>query len=87
MQTIFLKLQSVKATADFVNDSFREFREYIEVCDLPIDIQETASEVILKILLELEKRFQNIETGHLVAHQIFRKDVYKSRSDLQLGFF
>ena len=90
VQTIFLKLQSVRATADFVNDSFREFREYIEgieVCDLPIDIQETASEVILKILLELEKRFQNIETGHLVAHQIFRKDFYKSRSDLQLGFF
>ena len=88
VQLIFLNLQSVRATADLVNNSFTEFREYIEgieVSDLPFDIQETAREVIQKILVELEKRFQDIETGHLVAHQIFRKDFYKSRSDIQLG--
>ena len=83
-------MQSVRATADLVNNSFTEFREYIEgiaVSDLPFDIQETAREVIQKILVELEKRFMDIETGHLVAHQIFRKDFYKSRSDIQLGVF
>ena len=74
-----MNFQSVRATADLVNNSFTEFREYIEgieVSDLPFDIQETAREVIQKILVELEKRFQDIETGHLVAHQIVRKYFY-----------
>ena len=85
-----MNLQSVRATTDLVNNSFKEVIEYIEgieVSDLPFDIQETAREVIQKILVELKKRFQDIETGHLVAHKIFRKDFYKSRSDIQLGVF
>ena len=73
-----------------MNNSFREFRNYIEdikVCEIPFEIQETASEVISKILVELEKRFENVETGHLVAHQIFRKEFYKSCSELKLNEF
>ena len=58
-----------------MSNSFREFREYIEdikVSEISFEIQETVSEVISKILVELEKRFENVETGHLLAHQIFR---------------
>ena len=68
---VFSKLQSVKATANSVNNSFREFREYVEdikVSDLHEDIRETASEVKHKILIELEKRFFDVDTGHLVAY-------------------
>ena len=75
VELIFLKLQSVKSTASSVNNSFREFMEYIEdikVNEIPFEIQETASEVFSKILVEFEKRFENVETGHLLAHQIFR---------------
>ena len=76
---VFSKLQSVKATANSVNNSFREFREYVEdinVSDLHEDIRETASEVKHKILIELEKRFFDVDTGHLVAYEVFRKDFY-----------
>ena len=75
----FSKLQSVKATANSVNNSFREFREYVEdikVSYLHEDIRETASEVKHKILIELEKRFFDVDTGHLVAYEVFRKDFY-----------
>ena len=64
VEFIFLKLQSARSTASSVNNSFREFREYIEdikVTEIPFEIQETASEVISKILVELEKRFENVE--------------------------
>ena len=47
----FLNLQRVRSTAYLGNDSFTEFRDYIEgieVSGLPFDIQETASEVIQK---------------------------------------
>ena len=76
---MFSKLQSVKATANSVNNSFREFREYVEdikVSYLHEDIRETASEVKHKILIELEKRFFNVDTGHLVAYEVFRKYFY-----------
>ena len=41
-----------------MNNSFREFREYIKdikVSEIPFVIQETASKVISKILVELGK--------------------------------
>ena len=60
VQLIFLKLQSVRSTASSVNNSFREFREYIEdikVTDIPFEIQETATEVISKILFDLENNY------------------------------
>ena len=56
---MFLKLQSVKATANSVNNSYRELSEYVEdikVSDLHKDIRETASEVKHKISIELEKK-------------------------------
>ena len=62
-----------------MNNSFREFREYVEdikVNDLHKDIRETASEVKHKILIELEKIFFDVDTGHLVAYEVFRKDFY-----------
>ena len=66
---MFSKLQSVKATANSVNNSFREFREYVEgtkVSDFHEDIRETASEVIHKLLIL-------VETGHLIGNEVFRK--------------
>ena len=41
-----------------MNNSFREFKEYIEdikVSEIPFKIQETASKFISKTLVELEK--------------------------------
>ena len=61
--------------------------EDIEISETSFEIQETASEVISKILVELEKRFESVETEHLVAYQIFRKEFYKSCSELKLNNF
>ena len=57
---MFSKLQRVKATANSVNNSIREPKEYVEgikVSGFHEDIQQTASEVILRILIELQIRF------------------------------
>ena len=51
---VFSKLQSVKATANSVKNSFREFKEYVEdikVSDLRENIREFATEVKHKIKL------------------------------------
>ena len=45
--------------------------EDIKVSDLHEDIQATESEVIHKILIELEKKNRDVETVHLVAHETF----------------
>ena len=80
----------MKCTASSVNNSFREFRNYIEdikVCEISFEIQETASEVISKILVELEKRFIMLRQGIWWHIKIFRKKFYKSCSELQLNEF
>ena len=54
---MFSKIQSVKGTANSVKNNFNELRESvkgIKVSDFHEDIQETVSEVLHKISIELE---------------------------------
>ena len=74
---MFSQLQNIKATLNSVNNSFREFREYVEdikVSDSHEDILITTSEVKHKILIKLEKRFFDVDTGHSVTYGVFREN-------------
>ena len=85
-----LKLQNNTATYISVNNTFREFRELIEKINLLNylmrfnEIQETTSEVINKILIELGKRFGDFQKGYSILYQIFRKEFYKICSELNM---